>query len=111
MTETPPICNYEGSDYPTSFWEQGGRAYEDEVESIALGRLLPRGGARLLELGAGGGRNTLRYVDFKQIVLLDYSVSQLEHAQKRLGRKPATASSPRISTACPSCPAPSIAPP
>jgi ubiquinone/menaquinone biosynthesis C-methylase UbiE len=87
MTETPPICSYEGSDYPTSFWEQGGRAYEDEVESIALGRLLPRGGARLLELGAGGGRNTLRYVDFKQIVLLDYSVSQLEHAQKRLGSK------------------------
>ncbi len=87
MTEHSPICSYEGSDYPTSFWEQGGRAYEDEVESIALGRLLPRGGARLLELGAGGGRNTLRYVDFKQIVLLDYSVSQLEHAQKRLGKK------------------------
>ena len=56
------------------------------MESIALGRLLP-GGACLLELGAGGGRNTLRYVDFKQIVLLDYSVSQLEHAQKRLGKK------------------------
>ncbi len=87
MTETPPICSYEGSDYPTSFWEQGGRAYEDEVESIALGSLLPQGGARLLELGAGGGRNTLRYVDFKQIVLLDYSVSQLAHAQKRLGKK------------------------
>ncbi len=87
MTNTPPVCSYEGSDYPTSFWEQGGRAYEDEVESIALGRLLPKGGACLLELGAGGGRNTLRYVDFKQIVLLDYSVSQLEHAQKRLGKK------------------------
>ncbi len=84
---TPPICSYEGSDYPTSFWEQGDRAYEDEVESIALSRLLPPGGRRMLELGAGGGRNTLKYSDFNQIVLLDYSVSQLEHAQKRLGKK------------------------
>ena len=87
MTETPPICSYEGSDYPTSFWEQGGRAYEDECESIALARLLPKGGTRMLELGAGGGRNTLKYADFNQVVLVDYSVSQLEHAQKRLGKK------------------------
>ena len=87
MTDTPPICSYEGSDYPTSFWEQGGRAYEDECESNALLKLLPKGGSRMLELGAGGGRNTLKYSDFDQIVLLDYSVSQLEHAQKRLGKK------------------------
>jgi ubiquinone/menaquinone biosynthesis C-methylase UbiE len=85
--ETPPICSYEGSDYPTSFWEQGGRAYEDEVESIALLKLLPKGGARMLELGAGGGRNTQKYSDFNQVVLLDYSVSQLQHAQERLGKK------------------------
>ena len=49
---TPPVCNYEGSDYQTSFWEKGGRAYEDACEAIALKKLLPASGAHLLELGA-----------------------------------------------------------
>lgn len=83
--ETPPICNYEGSDYQTSFWEQGGRAYEDAVEVVALNRLMPPGGKLLLELGAGAGRNTPRYTGFEQIVLVDYSHTQLEQAQARLG--------------------------
>ncbi|NPV56262.1 MAG: methyltransferase domain-containing protein [Anaerolineae bacterium] len=82
---TPPVCSYEGSDYQTSFWEQGGRAYEDAAEAIALRRLLPEGGARLLELGAGAGRNTPRYAGFEQVVLVDYSVTQLQQARQRLG--------------------------
>ena len=81
----PPICNYEGSDYQASFWDQGGRAYEDAVEALALQRLLPPGGKLLLELGAGAGRNTPRYHGFERIVLLDYAVSQLELARQRLG--------------------------
>lgn len=85
MEEHPPICDYEGSDYQTRFWEQGGRAYEDQVEGIALKRLLPESGKLLLEVGAGAGRNTPRYVNFERIVLLDYSRSQLEQAQERLG--------------------------
>ncbi len=83
---TPPICDYEGSDYQLSFWERGGREYEDRCEAIALRRLLPRQGRLLLELGAGAGRNTPRYAGFEQIVLLDYSRTQLLQAQKRLGR-------------------------
>ena len=83
---TPPICNYEDSDYQTSFWEQGGREYEDRTEAIALKRLLPKRGRLLLELGAGAGRNTPRYLGFDRIVLLDYSRTQLEQAQARLGR-------------------------
>ena len=82
----PPVCNYEGSDYQTSFWERGGREYEDRCEAIALRRLLPAGGRLLLELGAGAGRNTPRYAGFERVVLLDYSRSQLEQAQQRLGR-------------------------
>ena len=82
---SPPICNYEGSDYQTSFWEQGGRAYEDAVEEVALKRLLPKQGKLLLELGAGAGRNTHRYTGFEQIVLLDYSRTQLEQARDHLG--------------------------
>ena len=83
---TPPVCNYEGSDYQSSFWDKGGREYEDRVEAIALKRLLPKSGRLLLELGAGAGRNTPRYVGFERIVLLDYSRTQLEQAQARLGQ-------------------------
>jgi ubiquinone/menaquinone biosynthesis C-methylase UbiE len=83
---TPPICNYEGSDYQTSFWERGGREYEDRCEAIALRRLLPPHGRLLLELGAGAGRNTPRYAGFERVVLLDYARTQLLQAQERLGR-------------------------
>ena len=85
MSEKPPICNYEGSDYQTSFWDQGERAYEDAVEAIALKRLLPTNGNLMLELGAGAGRNTPRYAGYKRVVLLDYSTTQLKQAQARLG--------------------------
>jgi ubiquinone/menaquinone biosynthesis C-methylase UbiE len=83
---TPPVCNYEGSDYQSSFWDKGGREYEDRTEAIALKRLLPQRGHLLLELGAGAGRNTPRYLGFDRIVLLDYSHTQLEQAQARLGK-------------------------
>jgi ubiquinone/menaquinone biosynthesis C-methylase UbiE/uncharacterized protein YbaR (Trm112 family) len=83
--DTPPVCDYTDSDYQTSFWDQGGRAYEDAVEAVALKRMLPSSGALMLELGAGAGRNTPRYAGFKQVVLLDYSRTQLEQAQERLG--------------------------
>lgn len=86
MTDTrPPVCDYEGSDYQRSFWDQGNRAYEDRVEAIALRRLLPQKGQRLIEIGAGAGRNTDRYQGFEQVVLLDYSRTQLEQARERLG--------------------------
>ena len=83
--DTPPICDYTDSDYQHSFWEQGGRAYEDAAEAVALRRLLPAGGKLLLELGAGAGRNTPRYQGFERVVLLDYSRTQLEQARDRLG--------------------------
>lgn len=97
---TPPVCNYEGSDYQTSFWDKGGRAYEDGCEAVALKRLLhsvgknqpPSGGSskptecsHLLELGAGAGRNTPRYSGYGKVTLLDYSVTQLSQARARLG--------------------------
>ena len=80
-----PVCNYEGSDYQTSFWDQADRAYEDAAEAVALRRLLPKDGKRMLELGAGAGRNTPRYQNYEQIVLVDYSSTQLAQARQRLG--------------------------
>lgn len=84
----PAICDYEGSDYQQTFWERGGRAYEDRAEAMALARLLPASGRCLLEVGAGAGRHSLRYRGFEQVVLLDYSRSQLEQARRRLGDSP-----------------------
>ncbi len=81
----PKICDYEGSNYRTEFWEGKGRNYEDRVERIALRKLLPGGGRRLLEIGAGFGRLTDEYHTFEQVVLVDYSFSQLKYAQDMLG--------------------------
>jgi ubiquinone/menaquinone biosynthesis C-methylase UbiE len=83
--DNPPVCDYEGSDYQKTFWDSGGREYEDRCEALAIRRLLPKRGRLLLELGAGAGRNTLRYGGYERIVLLDYSLTQLQQARARLG--------------------------
>lgn len=83
--DQPPVCDYEGSDYQQRFWDQGERQYEDRVEAIAIQRLLPKSGKLLLEVGAGAGRNTPRYQGYERVVVMDYSTTQLEQAQERLG--------------------------
>jgi len=80
-----PICDYENSSYRTDFWEDRGREYEDLAERAALRRLLPMRGRRLLDIGAGFGRLASLYDGYEQVVLLDYSRSQLEYARGRLG--------------------------
>ena len=86
MKDHPPICDYEGSDYQATFWDAGGRAYEDGAEAVALRRLLPPQGRLMLEIGAGAGRNTPRYQGYQRIVLMDYSLTQMQQAQERLGK-------------------------
>ena len=88
MTDQPPVCDYEGSQYQQTFWDTGTRAYEDQSEARALAALLPTRGRLLLEIGAGAGRNTPRYAGFDRIVLLDYSRTQLQQARARLGDSP-----------------------
>jgi len=85
VIDLPPVIDYEGSNYQADFWESGGREYEHQVETVALHRLLPTSGRLLLELGAGAGRNTPCYGAFDRVVLLDYSRTQLCHAQEKLG--------------------------
>lgn len=82
---TAPICDYEGSDYRTRFWEGQGREYEDAVERLAIGRLLPPTGELLLDLGAGYGRLADMYDGYRRVVLFDYSHSQLSYARSQLG--------------------------
>lgn len=83
--EMPRICDYEGSNYRTDFWGGRGRDYEDRVERQVLAQLLPTSGSRLLEIGAGFGRLTEEYSAYDEVVLLDYSFSQLQYARERLG--------------------------
>jgi ubiquinone/menaquinone biosynthesis C-methylase UbiE len=82
------ICDYEGSDYKTRFWQNADRAYEDAVERIALRRLLPARGARIVEFGAGFGRLADLYTGYDDIILLDYSRTLLEQARERWGSDP-----------------------
>jgi SAM-dependent methyltransferase len=81
------ICDYEGHDYRNRFWGQG-REYEDRAERIALRRLLPPQGQRLLEVGAGYGRLADLYDGFQQVILLDPARSMLREAQRILGDQP-----------------------
>lgn len=80
------IIDYEGSNYRTDFWEGRGRDYEDRVERSAIRRLLPAGGGkRILEIGAAYGRITNEHTAYQQVVLLDYSFSQLQYARQQYG--------------------------
>jgi len=79
------ICDYQGSRYRTDFWEGQGREYEDRAERIALRRLLPPRGRRLIEIGAGYGRLANLYQGYDEVLLLDYATSQLQQARGRLG--------------------------
>ncbi len=88
MAETPPVCDYEGSDYRTRFWQNQGRDYEDRVERIALRRLMPPTGGTLIEIGAGFGRLADEYTGYERVVLFDYSRSLLREAQAHLGDDP-----------------------
>ena len=86
MSDPTPVCDYEGSDYRTRFWEEQ-RSYEDRVERIALRHLLPASGTTLIDIGAGFGRLANEYSGYQKVVLFDYSRSLLREAQQRLGRE------------------------
>jgi ubiquinone/menaquinone biosynthesis C-methylase UbiE len=78
------ICDYEGSAYRTDFWTQD-RTYEDAVERIALGAMLPPTGRRLIEIGVGFGRLVDLYAGYDQVVFFDYSRSMLQQARAQWG--------------------------
>ena len=84
----PPVCDYEGSDYRTRFWENQGRDYEDQVERIALRRLMPATGTTLIDIGAGFGRYADEFTGYDKVVLFDYSASLLREARAIHGNDP-----------------------
>lgn len=88
MSDRPPVCDYEGSNYRTRFWENQGRDYEDRVERVALRRLMPAVGDTLIDVGAGFGRLAGEFDGYQRVVLFDYSRTLLREAQERLGDDP-----------------------
>lgn len=82
------VIDYEQSDYRTAFWRDADRRYEDAVERLALRRLLPPAGERLVDLGAGFGRLANEYAGYSQVVLFDYSRTMLAQAVERWGHDP-----------------------
>lgn len=88
MSESPPVCDYEGSDYRARFWDNQGRDYEDQVERAALRRLMPPRGGTLLDVGAGFGRLADEYRGYERVVLFDYSRSLLREGQEHLRHDP-----------------------
>ena len=85
MSDRKRVCDYGDSSYRQDFWEGQGRDYEDLVERRLLRRFLPQTGTRLLEVGAGFGRISAEYHMVEQVVLLDYSLEQLQYARRKLG--------------------------
>jgi ubiquinone/menaquinone biosynthesis C-methylase UbiE len=81
----PRIIDYEASTYRTDFWQGQGREYEDGVERVAIRAMLPPAGARVVDIGAGFGRLADLYAGYREVVLVDYSQSQLEYARQQLG--------------------------
>jgi len=81
-----PVCDYEGSRYRTEFWTQE-REYEDRAERIALRKLLPPRGERLIEIGAGAGRLANLYLGYDEIVLVDYARSTLVEAREQIAAR------------------------
>jgi ubiquinone/menaquinone biosynthesis C-methylase UbiE len=78
--------DYESFDY-SKFWEDNKRLYEDRAERLALRKLLAGVDGTnkfFFDIGCGYGRLFNEYKDFKNIVLIDYSVKNLENARKRI---------------------------
>ena len=77
-----PRATYEDLGYRDVFWS--ARRYEDSCDRIALRALLPPGGGRLIEVGAGFGRLASEYSGFAEVVLLDSSEVHVDAAREAL---------------------------
>jgi ubiquinone/menaquinone biosynthesis C-methylase UbiE len=78
----PVLATYEDLGYRDVFWAT--RTYEDACDRIALRSLLPSGGGRLIEVGAGFGRLAGEYSRFDEVTLLDSSAVHVEAAAESL---------------------------
>ena len=78
--------DYENYDY-REFWEDGSRLYEDNSERLALRKMLESINTRnmtIIDLGCGYGRLFNEYMNFRTIILVDYSLKNLKNAREMI---------------------------
>lgn len=75
--------DYESYDY-REFWQDNKRLYEDQSERLAVRKLLGKidcSGKIFIDLGCGFGRLFNEYSGFEKIILVDYSLKNVENAK------------------------------
>jgi len=80
--------DYENYDY-REFWEEGKRLYEDSSERIAIRKFLKgeqHENKLLVDLGCGYGRLFNEYQDFERIILVDFSIKNLQNAKETISK-------------------------
>lgn len=80
--------DYENYDY-REFWEEDKRLYEDGSERIAIRKFLKgeqRKNKVLVDLGCGYGRLFNEYQDFERIILVDFSIKNLQNAREIISK-------------------------
>lgn len=80
--------DYENYDY-REFWEEDKRLYEDGSERIAIRKFLKgeqRKNKLLVDLGCGYGRLFNEYQDFERIILVDFSIKNLQNAREIISK-------------------------
>jgi len=80
--------DYENYDYQ-EFWEDNKRFYEDQSERMALRKLLKGEESRdrlFMDIGCGFGRLFNEYCMFPRIIMVDYSLNNLNNARMRVNK-------------------------
>ena len=78
--------DYENYDY-RQFWQNGGRAYEDAAERIAIRKLfkgIRAEGKIFADLGCGYGRLFEEYGSCRAAIMVDYSLNNLRNAKETI---------------------------
>lgn len=85
-TPAHEIPRYDDLRYRDVFW--ASRDYEDRCDRAAIRALLPPGGGRIVEVGAGYGRLADEYRGYREIVLLDASEAHVAAAREQFRDDP-----------------------
>ena len=82
------VSDYNGYDYKKEFWENVDREYEDQADRMAIRKLLPKRMNKFADIGGGYGRLANEYLKrAHEVIIFDYSKSELQQAKDIYGDK------------------------
>ena len=82
------LADYHGFDYQKNFWQGQGREYEHYADRLAVHRLIPQSGARIVDICGGFGRLLPEYFGkYTEVHLFDYAQNLLDQAKATYGDK------------------------